>query len=436
MIIYFESHGVARVLRLNSKGKPMIDVKKAQAKTNMTKREHGIAATKGDIIVVTKSHEAAALPEGWEEAKLDNGTTFYYNKHDTSEVAIGRPGGDGPDVVSDIWEGYIEVASVHDAVSGRFPRTHVEELPHTHRLSGEVMKYSIEWDVSSAPRSATHAFKLIEARGHEIHGIFRLPTAADKSSGSNLHLLHNDPTLPGYYLGDPRHPTSGRPPPSAFREPHGALSLTRGQLRNTGNWHRFLPAMTSLAVLCGGDDDAWQLAGKYLQFRWAVENPTPESEAQERVAKGDFVMGLMNRLAGNNIEGDALPPSPHDRAKAAEATRILSQISQDDVKQALKASHVSAAPDKAQYAKLIAALQSGHERTQVDAIRRQAALVAVGIAAKNAKQAAKPAVQATVKDLEIEEAVAKHKQQVQPSITLPVTFSPPVLLLLFGLIFG
>ena len=73
--------------------------------------------------------------------------------------------------------------------------------------------------------------------------------------------------------------------------------------------------------------------------------------------------------------------------------------------------------EKAQLATLIATLQDGSssQAAQVGAIRKQAALVALGIAARNAKERAKQDVQATVQDLEqdaaVEAAVAAIKQQ-------------------------
>jgi hypothetical protein len=422
LILFFESSGVARMLRMNATGQPMVAVKKAQAKCDMTFVEHGIQATKGDILVVTKSTEPAPLPQGWERGELDNGTPFYYDTSDTNNVLLEHPAGGEKPVMADIWEGYIEVASESDAVSGRFPRACVEVLPTTHRLSGEVCKYTVDWHGAGA---GTHSFRLVEAKGHVIEGIFRLPDADDISSGSNLHMLHNDPTLPGYCY---HQATGGRPSPSAFHSPWGSLSFTRRLVRgSTGNWQRFLPAMAALKLALGSDQNLWGLAGKYLSFRWAVENPTPESEANERVAKGDLVMGILNRIAGNDLEGEPLPPSATDQAKAAEATRVLSSITQQEMKAVLKSSSVPGGGggggggggemEKAQLATLIATLQDGSssQAAQVGAIRKQAALVALGIAARNAKERAKQDVQATVQDLEqdaaVEAAVAAIKQQ-------------------------
>ena len=195
----------------------------------------------------------------------------------------------------------MELASDDDAVFGSFPWAAVEELPVTHRLAGEVCKYHVDWKGGTRLRHGVvvHSFKLVEAHGHTIDGKLQLSSDA-------LRLLHNDRTLPGYYWTD-----SGSPPPaSAFAGPAGALHLTRRELRlgGGGDWKAYLPAMASFALLAHNDANLWELVGKYLKFKWSVENPIPESEAYERVSKGDLIMGLLNRVAGMDEDGKPLPP--------------------------------------------------------------------------------------------------------------------------------
>eukprot|EP01044_Picomonas_judraskeda_P003486 COSAG03_NODE_287_length_9368_cov_412.210594_4_plen_945_part_00 len=408
LIVYFESAGVARILRMNARGKPMVNVKKAQAKCDMNVAEHGIEASKGDILVVTKSTQPPPLPPGWATGQLDNDTVFYYDTSNTDNVQLERPDGEQPSVEADVWEGFVEVASDTDAVTGRFPRECVEGLPSTHRLSGEVCKYEVEW---RAAGPNTHRFRLVEAKGHVIKGLLKLPTKADVSSGSTLHMVHDDPTLPGF--------SPSRVGASAFSRPWGSLSLTRRLVKGDGgNWQRFLPAMSVLSLLVGGDENLWAIAGKYLAFRWAVENPTPQSEAAERVAKGDLVMGILNRIAGNDLDGNPLPPSASDRAKAKEATRLLSSIPPQEIAVALRrSSNGSAVPAGAEtdYARLIAAFKGESKAKQLDAVRQQSALAALGVVARNAKDRAKQDVKAALKELEhdtkVGPAIAAHKQQ-------------------------
>ena len=446
LIVYFESHDTARLLRLKADGKPLKAMRKVQAKHDLTQIEHGIDAAKGDIIVVTKVNPdptgEAPLPPGWVSGELQDGTKFYYPQDNPDEAQLERPGlsarleaagwevhvasdsgetyyyntetqksqWDSPEG-DDVGTGYVEVASDDDAVFGSFPWAAVEELPVTHRLAGEVCKYHVDWKGGTRLRHGVvvHSFKLVEAHGHTIEGKLQLSSDA-------LRLLHNDRTLPGYYWTD-----SGSPPPaSAFAGPAGALHLTRKELRlgGGGDWKAYLPAMASFALLAHNDANLWELVGKYLKFKWSVENPIPESEAYERVSKGDLIMGLLNRVAGMDEDGKPLPPSASDIAKAHAGAELLSTVSKADVAAAIKAG--GAAADRAQLGGLVTALRGGSDADKAAAIRRQAALLAVGIAAQQARekrqeetQEKKPEV---AKEPGSEQRIAAHKQRFAEDI--------------------
>jgi hypothetical protein len=96
-----------------------------------------------------------------------------------------------------------------------------------------------------------------------------------------------------------------------------ALTLVRSRHGSGGAWRRYLPAFAAAGLACDalGDANAWELIGKWLMFKWSVENPLPESEAFERVSKGDLIMGLFNRVAGQGTDGSPLPPSAEERAR-------------------------------------------------------------------------------------------------------------------------
>lgn len=78
-----------------------------RAKCSMTLAEHGIQASEGDILAVSKSIEQSGkLRNGWKKSMMDDGTVLYYDSANTDNITLGSPPIE--EVEASVWEGYVQ----------------------------------------------------------------------------------------------------------------------------------------------------------------------------------------------------------------------------------------------------------------------------------------------------------------------------------------